>query len=633
MPNLALVQFRPTKGNIGANLHRLETIFRQLDTLAPRPDVLLLPEAALTGYFLEGGVRELAMPAGELFQQLQETYLRACGAAAPALDIALGFYERHRDRYFNSAMYATLGGNTGQEGDGEIAPGICYVHRKVFLPTYGVFDEARFLEPGHHVAAFDTRFGRVALLICEDAWHSLTGTIAAVDGAQIVYIVSASPARGIQGAVPTNVEHWEMLLRNIASEHGMYAAISQLTGFEGGKAFPGSSQVVGPRGEMLVRGPLWEEALVQVELDWRDLHLIRADLPLLADAETVLPFLLRDLEAAGRERSLQNRWETPSAVPARAPSAKQTPVHLPDTTLMTLPREHTNGAQSEKPLVVVKQPEFDPHSDAPLHVHGEAAVTWLTMFLREEVIERRGFRKVVLGLSGGVDSALVAYLCARAFGPENVVGLRMPYRSSSRESLTHAQLVADDLRIRCETIEITGAVDGYLQLEPEADSRRRGNVMARQRMIVLFDQAVKYDAIPIGTGNKTERLFGYFTWHADDSPPVNPLGDLYKTQVWQLATHMGVPQAIVGKPPSADLIQGQTDEGDFGVSYQQADRILFYLLQGYTAERLVERGFPAPEVEIVVKRVGSTHWKRHLPSVAMVSSTAIGEYYLRPVDY
>ncbi|HSH77132.1 MAG TPA: NAD+ synthase [Herpetosiphonaceae bacterium] len=633
MPNLALVQFRPTKGNIEANLHRLEAIFRQLDTLAPRPDVLLLPEAALTGYFLEGGVRELAMPAGELFQQLQETYLRACGAAAPPLDIALGFYERHRDRYFNSALYATLAGNTRQEGDGEIAPGICYVHRKVFLPTYGVFDEARFLEPGHHVAAFDTRFGRAALLICEDAWHSLTGTIAAVDGAQIVYIVSASPARGIQGAVPTNVEHWEMLLRNIASEHGMYAAISQLTGFEGGKAFPGSSQVVGPRGEMLVRGPLWEEALVQVELDWRDLHLIRADLPLLADAETVLPFLLRDLEAASRERSLQNSWEAPGAATVRAPSAKQTPVHLPDTTLMTLPREHTNGAQSEQPLVVIKQPEFDPHSDAPLHVHGEAATTWLTMFLREEVIERRGFRKVVLGLSGGVDSALVAYLCARAFGPENVVGIRMPYRSSSRESLTHAQLVADDLGIRCETIEITDAVDGYLRLEPEADGRRRGNVMARQRMIVLFDQAVKYDAIPIGTGNKTERLFGYFTWHADDSPPVNPLGDLYKTQVWQLAAHIGVPQAIVGKPPSADLIQGQTDESDFGVSYQQADRILFYLLQGYTAERLIECGFGTREVEIVVKRVGSTHWKRHLPSVAMVSSTAIGEYYLRPVDY
>jgi NAD+ synthase len=255
------------------------------------------------------------------------------------------------------------------------------------------------------------------------------------------------------------------------------------------------------------------------------------------------------------------------------------------------------------------------------------------MFLREEVIGRRGFRKVVLGLSGGVDSALVAYLCARAFGPENLVGIRMPYRSSSRESLTHAQLVADDLGIRCETIEITGAVDGYLELEPDADGRRRGNVMARQRMIVLFDQAVKYDAIPIGTGNKTERLFGYFTWHADDSPPVNPLGDLYKTQVWQLARYIGVPQAIVSKPPSADLIQGQTDEGDFGVSYQQADRILFYLLQGYTSEQLIERGFEAQHVQIVVKRVGSTHWKRHLPSVAMVSSTAIGEYYLRPVDY
>ncbi|HEY0601635.1 MAG TPA: NAD(+) synthase, partial [Herpetosiphonaceae bacterium] len=128
-------------------------------------------------------------------------------------------------------------------------------------------------------------------------------------------------------------------------------------------------------------------------------------------------------------------------------------------------------------------------------------------------------------------------------------------------------------------------------------------------------------------------LFGYFTWHADDSPPVNPLGDLFKSQVWQIAQYLGVPDVIVSKPASADLIVGQTDESDFGISYREADRILYWLLQGYTTERLVELGFKPESVRIVTQRVGSTHWKRHLPSVAMLSSTAIGEYYLRPLDY
>jgi NAD+ synthetase len=209
----------------------------------------------------------------------------------------------------------------------------------------------------------------------------------------------------------------------------------------------------------------------------------------------------------------------------------------------------------------------------------------------------------------------------------------MPYRTSSQESLDHAQLVVDDLGIECHTIPISDAVDGYLRHADDADGRRRGNVMARMRMIVLFDQSARYNCIPIGTGNKTERLFGYFTWHADDSPPVNPLGDLFKTQVWQLAEYIGVPDVIISKPASADLIVGQTDESDFGISYREADRILYWLLQGYSVERLQELGFEAGKTRIVMERLNSTHWKRHMPSVAMLSSTAIGEYYLRPLDY
>jgi NAD+ synthase (glutamine-hydrolysing) len=193
--------------------------------------------------------------------------------------------------------------------------------------------------------------------------------------------------------------------------------------------------------------------------------------------------------------------------------------------------------------------------------------------------------------------------------------------------------VIDALGITARTLDISAAVDGYLAAEPDADASRRGNVMARTRMIALFDLSAKHHAIPLGTGNKTERLFGYFTWHADDSPPINPLGDLFKTQVWALARHLGVPEVIVGKPPTADLVVGQTDEGDFGISYAKADELLNWMLNGYSEADLLERGFNAAEVALVRKRLSSTHWKRRLPTVAMLSTSAIGESYLRPVDY
>jgi NAD+ synthetase len=256
----------------------------------------------------------------------------------------------------------------------------------------------------------------------------------------------------------------------------------------------------------------------------------------------------------------------------------------------------------------------------------------LVSFIREE-FARRGFTRAVVGLSGGVDSALTAFLAARALGAANVTAIRMPYNTSSRDSLEHAQVVIDALGIGSRTVDISPAVDGYLANEPEADATRRGNVMARTRMLVLFDMSAAYKALPIGTGNKTERLLGYFTWHADDSPPVNPLGDLYKTQVWQLARSMGVPEAIVHKPATADLVVGQTDEGDIGVSYQVADEILNELLSGYSPQELVQRGMVEREVKIVAGRLSSTHWKRRLPTAAMLSPSAIGESYLRPVDY
>jgi NAD+ synthetase len=268
-----------------------------------------------------------------------------------------------------------------------------------------------------------------------------------------------------------------------------------------------------------------------------------------------------------------------------------------------------------------------------LAIDPELATEWLVAFLRDELIERRGVRNAVIGLSGGVDSAVVAYLSTLALGRENVHAIRMPYRTSSPDSLADARAVIDALGCVAHTIDISGAVDGYLALEPEADGRRRGNVMARTRMLVLFDQSAKLAALPIGTGNKTERLMGYFTWHADDSPPLNPIGDLFKTQVWQLARHLGVPLRIVDKPPSADLEADQTDEGDLGIAYLEADRILSLMLSGRSDEKIVARGFSAHDVALVRRRVESTHWKRHLPTTALLTNTAINEFYLRPVDY
>jgi NAD+ synthase (glutamine-hydrolysing) len=623
--NIAIAQLRPKKGDYAANIGRLGEVFAQLGTLATQPDVLVLPETALTGYFLEGAVREVARSAGEVFADMQAAYLAARGPAAPALDVVAGFYERYRDRYYNSAIYATLGDagwgmGTLHHPPSRIphpaSPGIRHVHRKVFLPTYGVFDEARFVEAGHQIAAFDTRYGRAAILICEDAWHSVSGTLAALDGAQVVFVVSASPARGIGGPRPNNAEHWEDLLHRIADEHGIYGVLAQLVGFEGGKGFPGGSFVIGPRGNIRVTGPLWDEALIQATIDLAELPLARAELPLLADLETMLPHMQHEIERTRRGDPPLVRWDDSSRQSA-GNSNQAAPVLLPT---------------ADCRLPVVTQPPFDPDADI-LRIDAAATRRWLVEFLRDEVGRRRGFKQVVVGLSGGVDSALTTFLCAEAFGPEQVLAVRMPYRTSSRESLEHAQLVVDALGIRETTIDISAAVDGYAQLDPAIDGRRKGNIMARTRMIVLFDQSQKIGCIPVGTGNKTERLFGYYTWHADDSPPVNPLGDLFKSQVWQLARHIGVPEPIVAKPASADLIVGQTDEADFGITYGLADRILHFMLQGYPLAKLVTMGFREADVALVKRRVDSTHWKRHLPSTAMLTTTAIGEYYLRPLDY
>lgn len=611
---LAIAQLKPRKGDYRGNLARLAAVFREVDALEPRPALLCFAETALTGYFLEGGVREVAVTAGELARDLDRVYREAVGDARP-LDVSIGFYELWENRLYNSALYVTLG--TG-------APAIRHVHRKVFLPTYGLFDEERFVERGLDIRAFDTSWGRAAMLVCEDVWHSLSATIAALDGAQVLIVPTAPPARGLWpgdvAGVPASVHRWERLAREIADEHGIYVVLANLVGSEGSKMFPGGSAVVGPRGNVLARGPLWEEAIATTALDLVEVTRARTDLPLLADLEVMLPHLRGNLDRARRA------GQAPVVAWDAAPEDSR-PARTPRVALEARDTGDTAGR-----IRVVSGSVDGPLPPVPLEIDAALTEQWLVHFIREEV-GRRGFRKAIVGLSGGVDSAVTACLAARAIGPENVIGVRMPHRTSSPESLDHARLVAQACGIQELTVDISAAVDGYLALDPDASPGRRGNVMARMRMIVLFDLSAKHDAIPLGTGNKTERLFGYFTWHADDTPPINPIGDLFKTQVWALARHLGLPDVVVTKAPTADLVAGQTDEGDFGISYDRADEILNWMLNGYGADELVGRGMDAAEVALVRRRLESTHWKRRLPTVAMVSPTAIGESYLRPVDY
>lgn len=605
---LALAQFQPRKGSYPVNLARIQDLLGQVASLSPRPDLLCLPETALSGYFVEGGVEDVAVTAGRMAADLDGAW-RTVAPGGGSLDVVVGFYERWDHTLHNSAVYVRVGGQPGGE--------IRHVHRKVFLPTYGLFDEHRFVEPGLDVRAFDVSWGRAAVLICEDAWHSLTGTIAALDGAQVIFVCSAPPARGIQRAesgvaAPATVARWERLVRDIAEEHGVYTVLCSLVGSEGGKSFQGGSVVVGPHGDVRARAPVLEEALLVVDIDLDDLARARADAPLLADLRAQLPNLEREIARARTgDRSPPLRYDSP-ATPSIQTSSVSRSAHEGDVL----------------PLVIAPA-----HSGPPsLEIDAELTTKWLTGFIRDE-LSRRNFKNVVVGVSGGVDSAVTAALAVRALGAEHVYGIALPYRTSHADSLGHARLVEQNLGIKLRVLDISDAVDGYLRREPDADITRRGNVMARTRMIALFDLSAKLRALPLGTGNKTERLFGYFTWHADDSPPINPIGDLFKTQVWALARHLGLPDEVVNKAPTADLVAGQTDEGDIGITYARADEILNWLLHGWQDAELIARGFTAAEIAVVRRRLDSTHWKRRPPTVAMLSASAIGESYLRPVDY
>lgn len=247
----------------------------------------------------------------------------------------------------------------------------------------------------------------------------------------------------------------------------------------------------------------------------------------------------------------------------------------------------------------------------------------LTSFIRNEV-EKIGLRRVVVGLSGGVDSSLSAMLAAQALGPNNVMGILMPYRTSSPDSTAHAELVVRKSSIQSLTIEITPQIDAYFERFPDADQRRRGNKMARERMTILYDHSARWDALVLGTSNKTELLLGYGTLYGDMASAINPLGDLYKTQVWALAEEVGVPDVIVQKKPSADLWAGQTDEGEMGFTYREVDQLLYLMVdQRYSRPELITAGFSERFVDEVTLRIMNSQFKRRLPVIAKVSQRTI----------
>lgn len=257
----------------------------------------------------------------------------------------------------------------------------------------------------------------------------------------------------------------------------------------------------------------------------------------------------------------------------------------------------------------------------------------LVGFIKSEVT-RIGMTHAVVGLSGGLDSALSCALAAEALGAENVLAVRMPYKASSSDSLEHAQALIDQLGVQSKTIEITDMVEPLFKLDPKISKMRMGNIMARERMIVLYDQSEVFKALVIGTSNKTEILLGYSTHYGDSASAMNPIGDLYKTQVRQLSRALNIPAPIIDKPPSADLWEGQTDENELGFTYEEVDKLLFLLVdQRYSPHEAIEAGFNEKFVNAVTMRIRRNQFKRMQPPIAKISNRTVGYDFLYLRDW
>ena len=254
-----------------------------------------------------------------------------------------------------------------------------------------------------------------------------------------------------------------------------------------------------------------------------------------------------------------------------------------------------------------------------LKINPELVTEILCRFIRAE-IRRAGFEHAVVGLSGGIDSSVVTFLCARALGAENVLAVTMPYKTSSEATRSDSQAVIDQLGVHTVNVPITDQVDAYYARFPDASQLRRANKCARERMTVLYDQSAAFQALVAGTSNKSELLLGYGTQFGDMASAINPVGDLYKTQLYHLAAHLGVPKPILTKDPTGDLWIGQTDEGELGFSYAEVDRLLVLLVdRRWRRAELVRAGFEAEFVDRVVTMIRRNHYKRRMPVIAKLS--------------
>jgi len=268
-----------------------------------------------------------------------------------------------------------------------------------------------------------------------------------------------------------------------------------------------------------------------------------------------------------------------------------------------------------------------------LSINTDLARDILTGFIKSEVT-RVGMSHAVIALSGGLDSALSCVLAVEALGAENVLAVRMPYKASSKDSLDHAQLLIDQLGLQSKTIEITDMVEPLFKLDPQMSKIRMGNIMARERMIVLYDQSEVFKGLVIGTSNKTEILLGYSTHYGDSASAMNPIGDLYKIQVRQLSRALNIPAPIIDKPPSADLWVGQTDEGELGFTYEEVDKLLYLIVdQRYSSKEAIEAGFDEKFVNAVTARIRRYQFKRMQPPIAKISNRTIGYDFLYLRDW
>ncbi len=280
-------------------------------------------------------------------------------------------------------------------------------------------------------------------------------------------------------------------------------------------------------------------------------------------------------------------------------------------------------------MTTATRPDISPR----LSINTDIARRMIIGFIQDE-IAKTGLSRAVIGLSGGIDSALSATLAAQALGAENVLAVRMPYRTSSADSIEDADRVIEALGLQSLTVPITEMADPLIERFPEMSNTRKGNIMARLRMTILYDQSVAWGGLVMGTSNKTEILLGYSTIYGDSGVAMQPIGDLFKTQIRQLAAALDVPASIQQKAPSADLWAGQTDEGELGFTYADVDQVLFLLVdERYTVEEVIEEGFARAFVEDVWRRVKINHYKRTMPNIAKVSRRTVGHDFLYLRDY